>query len=267
MPCTRFMPSETTRKPQPHTPHSATPRTSMGDISPTAKHPSIIPNVVDLTHPLISSGVPAAEGHPCYTTHCISHVNRGDVSTIHGLTLGTHTGTHIDAPYHFFDNGTTVDQLDLSLLTAAPAVVADMRWKKARERIIWDDLRKYEERFKPGVALLLCTGWSRNWCKASYNQHPFLDQDAAKMLLKKGVRVIAMDTMSPDEVTDENGDSCLVHHAFLGNGGIIVENLNGLEQLLQVDASHGDLRVSFLPLRLTECDGSPIRAVAWLERA
>ncbi len=75
-----------------------------------------------------------------------------------------------------------------------------------------------------------------------------------------GVKVIGVDTMSPDEVTDE-GDSGCVHRIVLGSGGIIVENLNGLENILE--KLNGEITVSMLPLRLEKCDGSPIRAVAW----
>ena len=69
--------------------------------------------------------------------------------------------------------------------------------------------------------------------------------------------------MSPDEIT-ENGDSGSVHRVILESGGIIVENLNELERLLEVE-DPGQLRASLLPLRLVDLDGSPIRAVAWLE--
>ncbi|KAI0087107.1 putative cyclase [Irpex rosettiformis] len=219
--------------------------------------------IIDLTHPLVSSEVPACDGHPKYAVHCLSHLSRGDVATCHSLTMGTHTGTHVDAPYHFVEDGITVDKLDLTLLTAAPAVVADLRWKKAREPIRWEDLGKYENQLRDGVALLLCTGWSSNWKRSNYSEHPFLDVEAAKKIMEKGVRVIGLDTMSPDEVAEE-GDTGRVHRIWLGDGGIIVENMNGLERLLEV-SSEADLRVSLLPLRLVDCDGSPIRAVAWKE--
>ena len=218
--------------------------------------------VVDLSHPLISAAVPAAEGHPKYSACCVSSIATGNISNVHSLTLGTHTGTHIDAPYHFFDSGTTVDKLDLSLLTAVHAVVADLRHKKSREPITWEDLEGYEERMSSGVALLLCTGWSKNWCAANYDQHPFLTLDAAKNILARGIKVVGVDTMSPDEIT-EDGDVGHVHRQLLGNGGVIVENLTGLEHLLQSGIADADLRVTLLPLCLSGCDGSPIRAVAW----
>jgi kynurenine formamidase len=224
---------------------------------------SPVRTVIDLTHPLVSLGVPACDGHAKYAAHCLSHISRGDPATWHSLTIGTHTGTHIDAPYHFFEDGVTADKVDLSLLIAAPVVVADLRSKKAQEPITWDDLVQYENDLHEGVVFLLCTGWSKNWGKSSYHKHPFVEADAARRIMAKGVKVIGVDAMSPDEIT-EDGDSGRVHKVVLGSGGIIVENINGLERLLELGVPE-QLRISLLPLKLVDCDGSPIRAVAWLE--
>ena len=125
----------------------------------------------------------------------------------------------------------------------------------------------YEGRLRKGVALLLCTGWSGNWCQPNYSEHPFLDPAAAMRILETGVKVVGVDPISPDEVTKEHGDCGVVHREILGHGGIIVENLRGLEDILEGDIAEEDLMVSLLPLRLAACDGSPIRAVAWSKRS
>ncbi|KAJ3553371.1 hypothetical protein NM688_g3648 [Phlebia brevispora] len=234
----------------------------MGDAS--AMQPlSSKPAFIDLSHALIPNETPACDGHPSYNACCVLSLAKGGIANVHSLTIGTHTGTHIDAPYHFFDDGITVDQLDLSLLTAVPIVVADLRSKKAGEKITWDDLKKHEERLRSGVALLLCTGWSKHWGKPDYSQHPYLDPDVASGLIDMGVRVVGVDAMSPDKVTEEAGDSGHVHRIILGNGGVIVENLRGLEDLFTSGIEEEDMRLSILPLRLGACDGSPVRAVVW----
>ncbi|EIW54004.1 putative cyclase [Trametes versicolor FP-101664 SS1] len=218
--------------------------------------------VIDLTHALVPGQVPACAGHPCYTASPCLSLAAGEFANVHALTLGTHTGTHIDAPYHFFADGVTVDRLDLTLLSAAPAVVADLRGKRAHERIVWADLADAAEEVKARGArvLLLCTGWSRHWNTETYSAHPFVDADAARRLLDLGVKVLGLDTMSPDKVTAD--EECAdVHHVVLGSGGIIVENLTGLETI--VDGGWKQIVVSLLPLSLAGCDGSPIRAVAW----
>lgn len=222
-------------------------------------------DIIDLSQPLVTGKVYACEGHPSFKACCISHTAQGDFATVHSLELATHTGTHVDAPFHFFADGAKVDKLDLALLTAAPAVVADLRAKGPREKITWEDLKKYEGQMKKGVALVICTGWSKNWGKDIYTAHPYLDPATADKILATGVRVVAVDMMSPDLVTDEEGDCGLFHRAWLGKGAIIVENLNALDRLLAVPQE--SLRVSFTPLNLIDCDGSPIRAVAWEERS
>ena len=220
--------------------------------------------IIDLSHPLVSGQVPACAGHPCFSASLNFSLAKGDFANVHALTIGTHTGTHLDAPYHFFEDGTTVDRLDLTLLAAASAVVADVRHRGAHERITWDDLAgAAEEVTRRGArVLLVCTGWSRNWAKANYSDHPYLDAEAAKRLLGLGVRVIGLDTLSPDEVTPQC-EGADVHRAVLGNGGIIVENLARLDAL--VDSGWKHITVSLLPLNLGGCDGSPLRAVAWEE--
>jgi len=217
-------------------------------------------SVIDLTHQLVPDGVPACPGHPYYHAELTFSVAKGEFANVHTLTMGSHTGTHIDAPFHFYIDGCTVDKLDLSLLTAAPAVVVDVRHKNAHEPIVWADLQKYEGRMRDGAVVLLCTGWSKHWGESTYSDHPFLDPEAARRILDTGVRVIGADTLSPDEFTPE-GDTGTVHRIVLGTGGIIVENLNGLDALVESRWEHPF--VSILPLKLTGCDGSPVRAVAW----
>ncbi|KAI0628353.1 putative cyclase [Trametes polyzona] len=220
------------------------------------------PTVLDLTHPLVSGGVPACHGHPRYSASPCLRLAAGEFANVHALTLGTHTGTHIDAPYHFFPDGVTVDRVDLALLTAAPAVVADLRGRTAQARIVWEDLASAAEEIRSRGArvLLLCTGWSRHWNTPEYSRHPFVDADAARRLRDLGVQVLGLDTMSPDKVTPD--EECAdVHRVVLGSGGVIVENLRGLEAI--VERGWARTTVSLLPLSLAGCDGSPIRAVAW----
>ena len=219
--------------------------------------------ILDLSHPLQSGQVPACAGHPCFAASSVLSISKGNDANVHALALGTHTGTHLDAPSHFFTDGTPVDALDLSLLVAAPAIVADVRHKGTpHARIVFEDIASAvdEARRREVRMLLLCTGWSHNWGKGNYTDHPFLDVNAARRLWDAGVRVIGLDTQSPDQVAPgfEGKD---VHLVFLGSGGIIVENLNGLERILE--RGWANVVVSMLPLRLAGLDGSPLRAVAW----
>ena len=110
--------------------------------------------------------------------------------------------------------------------------------------------------------VIIHTGWSKYWKTGEYLNHPFIDVQAARKLLELGVLLLAIDTLSPDETVPDGQEGDFgVHDAILGSGGMIVENLTGLDKL----PKDKDIRVSFLPLKLGDCDGSPIRAVAWAE--
>lgn len=212
--------------------------------------------MIDLTHPLDATA-PVCAGHPSFACHPLLLLERDGINVC-SLTLGSHTGTHIDAPYHFVENGLRVDQLDLSSLVG-PAVIIDVRGKEPRSKLAWPDVEPYAQRLGPGVIVLLHTGWSKYWGQPQYRDHPSLDVDCARKIMASGVRVVGVDALSPDELPLEGEKDCFdVHYVILGAGGVIAENLNNLDNI-----NFDDVMVSLLPLRLTGCDGSPIRAVAW----
>ena len=112
--------------------------------------------------------------------------------------------------------------------------------------------------------LVIYTGWSdRFWGTQEYFDHPYLTKEAAeKVVLEKGVRVLAVDTASPDESNGDDGFG--VHETVLGMGGVIVENLANVNKILDGEGGESEWMVSFVPLYLGgEEDGSPIRAFAW----
>ncbi|TFK50814.1 putative cyclase [Heliocybe sulcata] len=212
--------------------------------------------MIDLTHPLDDSA-PRCAGHPVFACHPALTLSSDGIN-VSTLTIGSHTGTHVDAPYHFLADGLRVDQLNLSLLVA-PAVLVDVRGKPPRSKITWRDLEPYAHRFRKGVMVILHTGWSKYWGQERYKDHPSLEVDAARRIMAAGVRVLGVDALSPDEIPlPGEKDRFDVHHVILGSGGVIAENLDNLETI-----DFDDPIISLLPLRLTDCDGSPIRAVAW----
>ncbi|EKM48090.1 uncharacterized protein PHACADRAFT_266554 [Phanerochaete carnosa HHB-10118-sp] len=125
-----------------HTPRRTTPCCTM---MPQPK------NIIDLSQPLATDKVYACEGHPRFNVCCILHVSNGTFATVHSLALATHTGTHVDVPYHFFADGARVGALDLALLTAMPAVVVGLRAKGPREKITRDDPRPYAVRMQHDI--------------------------------------------------------------------------------------------------------------------
>ena len=215
--------------------------------------------VIDLSHPLTQNGPSTCAGHPSFTSERVLTLAR-DGSNVSRLTLGSHTGTHLDAPVHFIDGAATVSDVDLSSLVG-PAVVVDVRGKEIHGAITWEDIASQAGELSPEVTLLLCTGWSRHWGKEEYVQSPHLSEEAARKIIECGVRVVGIDVASIDGVVPEGAnENNAVHRLLLGNGVLIAENLTNVEALLDGSAYF----VSLLPLNIQGCDGSPIRAIAWI---
>jgi kynurenine formamidase len=210
----------------------------------------------------VDLSVPLAEDTPVYPGDPVPRIR--PASTIAGegfnllsVSMGSQTGTHVDAPYHFADDGARVDELDLSLFVG-PGVVVDVRGHQARQPIRWAAFSPYADRLGPGVVLLLHTGWSRHHGTDRYYDHPYLDAGACERLLALGVRTFLLDAVNIDETPDDAhpGAGFPVHHLIAAAGGVIGENLRNLEQI------DFDPFVSCLPLRLRGGDGAPVRAVA-----
>jgi arylformamidase len=174
------------------------------------------------------------------------------------VVLGTHIGTHADAPRHFIPNGGTIDDVPLDVLIG-PATVADFTGCGPLQVI---DIADLEQRLGDKVPsrLILRTGWSEYFGDMKfYNQYPFLSEDAARWLVEKGVRLIAMDTPSPDNPAHSRGTAkdSPNHKVLLGAGVVLVEYLANLKALT---ASEVELIV--MPLKLKGCDGAPARCAA-----
>jgi kynurenine formamidase len=215
-----------------------------------------IRRIVDLSVP-VNPGTQVYPGDPVPRMHVHSTIARDGFNLLR-LELGSQTGTHVDAPYHFSDVGLRLDQLDLALFTG-PAVVVDVRGVEPRERIGWDRVAPYAPRLGPGVLLLLHTGWSAHYGTPAYFEHPFLGPEACRRLLDLGVRTFCADLLNLDETPDEQhpGDGYPVHHLIADAGGVIGENFRNFERV-----DFPDPFVSCLPVALTDADGAPVRAVA-----
>jgi len=213
----------------------------------------------DLSHQL-NAQCSIYPGDPVFCCKRVATVAK-DQFNVSALSLGSHTGTHLDAPYHFFDSGITVDQLDLSTLVSLAYIVDVSDACGPRGKIPWSAFERFDTEIRSCSILLIHTGWSRFWSSPTYFDHPFLDAEVASKLLERGVKVVGIDTLSPDEtILDGSEGSFAVHEVLLGSGVVIVENLTNLRNLVSKK-----LMASLLPLNLEGCDGSPIRAVAWTD--
>jgi kynurenine formamidase len=213
--------------------------------------------IVDLSHP-VDDDTPVYPGDPVARFTPAATVSADGYNVLH-VSMGSQTGTHVDAPFHFLDDGARIDELPLELFLG-PAVVADVRGKPPHGRIEWADLAPVADRLGPGRMLVLRTGWDEHWGTDAYFDHPFLTGDAAARVVAAGVRTVGLDALSLDETVldGEGADGFAAHFAVLGAGGVIVENLRNLGEVPGANPV-----VSVLPLRFAGADGAPVRAVAF----
>lgn len=208
----------------------------------------------DLSHP-IGTGMPVYPGDPQVSIESELRIDDDGVNVAH-LRLGSHTGTHLDAPSHSVPDGRTVDQLDLELLDGIACIVPARNMRPgdlAAQEISFEDLGPIPEQLPRIVCI--ATGWDQHFHSALREHHPFLDPALARELWNRGARVLGVDTLSPDP-TSAQSHAFPVHDFWLGHDGVIVENLRGLTELPD------QVQMSLLPLNLTGLDGSPVRAVA-----
>ncbi len=209
--------------------------------------------IIDLTHTLVDAQ-PGYPGDPEFRIRRF-HTLASAGFNVAEITASTHLGTHLDAPYHFFDGGMTVDCIPLDRFFGEASLVdlAPHSMMAPRTDIGVDALETRADAFVPGARVLLRTGWDRRWQHADFfTDHPSLTLDSARWIASRRIALLGMDTPSPSAKDLE------VHRILLGPAAqiVIVESLANLEQLPP--------RFTFIgfPLPLAVCDGSPIRAVA-----
>ena len=163
------------------------------------------------------------------------------------IVMGSHTGTHIDAPKHVFPKGKGVDAIPLSQLIGSCRVI-DMTHAKECVRV--EDLKPY--RIKKGERILVKTKNSKHGFKTFRNDFIYLDGDAADFLAKKQIALFGIDYLS---IKKRGGTDNRPHTSLLKKGVVILEGID----LSRV--TPGSYFLLCLPLRFAGLDGSPVRAL------
>lgn len=218
--------------------------------------------VVDLTHPItqdmqVFPGYPKPALVPWTTREAHGYVAEA-------VFMVTHSGTHVDAPWHFAKKGRKMDEVEPSELVCEAAVL-DCRRAGARGLIGPRMLRVAESlcavRSPKGAAALLVTGFARRWGRPEYlTSYPGLSKEGAEYLLRRGYRAVGADSPNLDHPAD---GAFPAHHAILGRDRLVIENLANLEALLPRRKRR--ILLVALPLRIDGASGSPVRAVAMVE--
>jgi arylformamidase len=224
--------------------------------------PMDLGRLIDITRPL-GSDTPVVPGDPAVTLVRVAEHTTHGYQVTH-ICLGSHSGTHLDAPRHFFPDGPALSDYPIERLIG-PGVVIDVRPTKTPTGTIGPNstasptyvdpdrlaagLRSHSVR--PGEHVLL---WTEG--------HATLSQKAAALLLEAEVGLVGIDGPSVDEEdtsgTDANTGDHPVHRLLLSAGVLLAENLCHLDQL-----GEGRIQCAFLPLAVKDTDGAPVRAVAW----
>ena len=213
--------------------------------------------VVDLTL-VISEKIPVSPGSP--KPHFINwNMLDKDGYNLELLFLSSHTGTHIDAPFHFLHNGQKIHQIHPRRLVTE-AILIKIR-KNVDQGISKKDIQKFEEKngkIKIGSTIIFQTGWQKNLKKEFYfTKNPGLMISAAKYLASKKLNLIGIDSPSIDMGKNAKFS---VHHILAKNDILIVENLTNLEKIQSVI-----FHLITAPLKLKNATGSPIRAIALID--
>lgn len=202
--------------------------------------------IFDVTVPL-SADVPVFPGDPPFEMRFAHRIDQGQPYNVSHISLGTHAGTHVDAPYHFLADGPTVEELPLEIMMGKARVLAmdaaDVIERRDLEAVdLRDDLR-----------VLFKTRNSGQLRQKEFNpEFVALTPSAAQYLVQAGIKLVGVDYLSIEKF---GSTDFAVHHALLGAGVVVVEGLD----LTDVEA--GEYEMACLPLRLVGADGSPARVV------
>lgn len=194
-------------------------------------------------------GMAIYPANPQYICQKVSDMQKGDSCNVSKITLGTHTGTHIDAPSHFVQDGMPIDQLPLAWTNGRAKVL------HIEETVITVEcLKKYEVE-KDDIIIFRTSNSDMFEGIRVLESYVTLDYEGAQYLVDKQVKMIGIDYMTIERPRELRELGKSVHTILLGNGIPVLETLD----LRCVE--EGEYALMCLPLKLQGSDGSPVRAV------
>ena len=202
--------------------------------------------VFDITRP-IYHGMPVYAGDPAVTVQRRFSILEGAPANVSALSLGSHTGTHVDAPAHFREGGVGVDRLPLDVLLG-PARLYHVRTSGPLDAT---RLRELDLRSRPRV-LFKTLDTAPHLEEGFRTEGEGLTPDAARLLVDSDISLVGVDALSVEPA----GSTAFGTHRILLDVGIII--LEGLD--LSV-VPPGEYELLCLPLNLRDGDGAPARAI------
>jgi arylformamidase len=204
--------------------------------------------------PWIDISVPLGDGmvhwpnDPQVSIRRIQDIEQGDMANLSMISMGAHSGTHVDAPIHFIRDGKSVDHIPLDILVGRARVIEIRDPGSIKpEELATHRIRRSER------ILFKTRNSSEAWHKDEFvEDFVFISDAAADFLVNRGMRLVGIDYLSVGSF--KHGGS-YVHKTLLGGGIWIIEGLN----LSNVTSGKYDLIC--LPLRIVAGDGAPARAI------
>ena len=202
---------------------------------------------IDISVPIRSAMV-HWPGDPPVEIRRVQDLERGDSHNLSEIRMGSHTGTHVDAPIHFLRGGIGIDEMPFDAAIGRARVIEI----KDKESIKPEELRKH--RIRRGERILFKTrNSSEHWENSAFAEDfVYVTKEAAEYLAGKRVKLVGVDYLSVGGYKKGGGE---IHRLLLGAGIWIIEGLN------LSSAFPGRYELICLPLRIAEGDGSPVRAV------
>jgi len=203
----------------------------------------------------ISESIPNFPGSPSPQFIPWSTIKDDDYN-LELLFLSSHTGTHLDAPYHFTKNGAKIHQIPITRLVGDALLI---KIKKVKDQMITKkDLLEFERKngeIKNFSSIIFFTDWQKNLNKKFYfTNNPGLSKSATEYLVSKKINLVGIDSPSIDLGIAK---SFTAHKILAENNILIVENLSNLEKIPTLEFDF-----IILPLKLKDATGSPVRAIA-----
>ena len=212
---------------------------------------------IDLTLP-VSEKIPTFPGSPQPIFIQWENI-KDDGYNLELLFLSSHTGTHLDAPYHFIEKGKKIHEISLKRLIIN-AILVKIR-KRRDQPITKTDIQKFEKKhgkIPNESTIIFWTGWQKMIKNDSYFvSNPGLSVTAAKYLISKKTNLVGIDSPSIDLGKEKR---FLVHHLFAKNDVLIVENLANLDKI-----KSWKFQLAVLPMKLKNATGAPVRAVGIID--
>ncbi|MGI6530576.1 MAG: cyclase family protein [Clostridia bacterium] len=200
--------------------------------------------LIDLSQ-VIHNGMPVYPGDPNTKLSQIKYYEHDEYNNFK-LNICVHSGTHIDAPMHLTESKQLVSEIPLESLIGEGCVL-DVRYHD-----VITMKEEYKDLIKEGCIVLLYTGFDKYYgTDKYYENHPCMDMDFCKFLVRMNIKMVGMDMPSPDKYPFE------IHKMLLSNNIYIIENMTNLDKLLETDG----FEVYAFPLRIN-ADSSIARAVA-----